>query len=47
VAQHRDDEARLVRARFERAWTRADVTLTASRILGEAGHAGHTQALAR
>jgi tetratricopeptide (TPR) repeat protein len=33
AAQQRDEEARQARARFERAWTRADVTLTSSRIL--------------
>ena len=32
-AQGRSDEARLVRARFDKAWVRADVTLTSSRIL--------------
>ena len=51
VAQQRTEDARLVRARFDRAWARADVTLTASRILGDerpqtghahaAGHTGH------
>jgi tetratricopeptide (TPR) repeat protein len=35
AAQGRDDEARQVRARFDRAWARADVTLTSSRILSE------------
>jgi len=33
-AQGRADQAALVRARFEKAWARADVKLTASRILG-------------
>jgi tetratricopeptide (TPR) repeat protein len=33
TAQQRNEEARQVRARFERAWARADVTLTSSRIL--------------
>jgi tetratricopeptide (TPR) repeat protein len=33
AAQQRDEEARQARARFERAWVRADVTLTSSRIL--------------
>jgi tetratricopeptide (TPR) repeat protein len=32
-AQGRTDEARLVQVRFEKAWARADVTLTSSRIL--------------
>jgi tetratricopeptide (TPR) repeat protein len=32
-AQGRADEARLVRARFDKAWARADVTLNSSRIL--------------
>src|SRR5688572_2078734 len=50
VAQHRTEDARIVRARFDKAWSRADVTLTASRILGGhaaplsqsgTGHAGH------
>jgi hypothetical protein len=44
VAQKRTEEARVVRARFERAWARADVTLTASRILDEQAHAGHEPA---
>jgi hypothetical protein len=44
VAQKRTDEARVVRARFEQAWARADVTLTASRILGEHARAGHVPA---
>jgi tetratricopeptide (TPR) repeat protein len=35
-AQGRADQAALVRARFEKAWARADVKLTASRILGPA-----------
>jgi tetratricopeptide (TPR) repeat protein len=34
-AQGREGEAKLVRARFDRAWARADVTLTSSRILDE------------
>ena len=34
-AQGRGEEARLVRDRFARAWTRADVTLTSSRILAD------------
>jgi tetratricopeptide (TPR) repeat protein len=33
AAQQRDEQARQVRARFERAWARADVTLTSSRIV--------------
>lgn len=33
VAQRRTDEARHVRARFDRAWARADVSLTASRVI--------------
>jgi tetratricopeptide (TPR) repeat protein len=33
AAQQRDEEARQARARFDRAWARADVTLTSSRIL--------------
>jgi tetratricopeptide (TPR) repeat protein len=33
-AQGRHDEARAVRARYEKAWERADVALTSSRILG-------------
>ena len=33
AAQRQHEEARLVRARFDRAWARADVTLTSSRIL--------------
>ena len=33
AAQQQHEEARLVRARFDRAWARADVTLTSSRIL--------------
>lgn len=33
AAQQRDEEAQQARARFERAWARADVTLTSSRIL--------------
>lgn len=32
-AQGRHDEARAVRARFDKAWARADVTLTSSRIM--------------
>jgi tetratricopeptide (TPR) repeat protein len=32
-AQGRTDEARVVHTRFEKAWARADVTLTSSRIL--------------
>jgi tetratricopeptide (TPR) repeat protein len=32
-AQHRGDEAADVQRRFERAWNRADVTLTSSRIM--------------
>jgi tetratricopeptide (TPR) repeat protein len=47
VDQERREEARLVRARFERAWARADVTLTASRILNERARAGHARALGR
>ena len=31
-AQGKDDEAALIQARFEKAWERADVTLTASRM---------------
>ena len=39
-AEGRSGEAQEVRARFEKAWARADVTLTSSRILDEApgGH---------
>lgn len=33
-AQGRGDEAQAVRARYEKAWQRADLTLTSSRILG-------------
>jgi tetratricopeptide (TPR) repeat protein len=33
AAQQRNEEARQAQARFERAWARADVTLTSSRIL--------------
>jgi hypothetical protein len=33
VAQQRTEEARIVRTRFDKAWSRADVTLTASRIV--------------
>ena len=33
AAQQQHEEARQVRARFDRAWARADVTLTSSRIL--------------
>ena len=33
AAQRRDEEARHAKARFDRVWTRADVTLTSSRIL--------------
>jgi tetratricopeptide (TPR) repeat protein len=33
AAQQRHEEARQARARFERAWARADITLTSSRIL--------------
>jgi tetratricopeptide (TPR) repeat protein len=33
-AQGRHDEARAVKTRYEKAWQRADVTLTSSRILG-------------
>jgi tetratricopeptide (TPR) repeat protein len=33
AAQQRDEESRQARARFERAWARADVTLSSSRIL--------------
>lgn len=33
-SQGRRQEAQVVRARFEKAWQRADVTLTSSRILG-------------
>ena len=33
VAQHRLDEAQQVRARYDRAWARADVSLTSSRML--------------
>jgi tetratricopeptide (TPR) repeat protein len=36
-AQGRAEEAALVRARFERAWSRADVSLTSSRILAPVG----------
>jgi pimeloyl-ACP methyl ester carboxylesterase len=32
-AQGRGDEARAVRARFEKAWARADITLSSSRVL--------------
>jgi hypothetical protein len=32
-AQGRTDEARAVRARFDKAWARADITLTSSRVL--------------
>jgi tetratricopeptide (TPR) repeat protein len=47
TAQGRVDEARLVRARFDRAWARADITLTSSRILfedqhGAGGHAAES-----
>jgi tetratricopeptide (TPR) repeat protein len=35
-AQGRKDQAALIRARFEKAWARADVKLAASRILGPA-----------
>jgi tetratricopeptide (TPR) repeat protein len=34
-AQGRADEAALVRARFDKAWARADVTLTSSRMLSD------------
>ena len=34
AAQGRHDDATAVRGRFEVAWARADITLTASRILG-------------
>jgi pimeloyl-ACP methyl ester carboxylesterase/tetratricopeptide (TPR) repeat protein len=33
VAQHRTDEAQQVRARFDKAWARADVSLTSSRVM--------------
>lgn len=33
-SQGRRDEAQAVRARYEKAWQRADITLTSSRILG-------------
>jgi predicted Zn-dependent protease len=33
-AQGQTEQAALVRKRFEKAWARADVTLTASRLLG-------------
>ncbi len=45
MAQGRTDDALAVRARFDKAWARADVTLTASRILAESRHpvgGGHT-----
>jgi tetratricopeptide (TPR) repeat protein len=45
-AQGRADEARLVRARFEKAWARADVTLTSSRILSDAARPVRTEARA-
>jgi len=32
AAQGRRDEARAVQARFEKAWARADITLTSSRV---------------
>ena len=38
TAQGRSDEARQVRARFDKAWARADVTLTASRVLADDQH---------
>ena len=44
-AQGRKDQAALVRARFEKAWARADVKLAASRILGPA--AGPTESRRR
>jgi len=31
-AQKKDDQARLIEARFKKAWERADVTLQASRF---------------
>jgi tetratricopeptide (TPR) repeat protein len=43
VAQQRTEEARVVRARFERAWARADVTLTASRMLDGRASAARVQ----
>ncbi|MPY88913.1 MAG: hypothetical protein GEU99_13415 [Luteitalea sp.] len=33
-AQGRTDQARAMRARFEKAWSRADIVLTSSRVLG-------------
>jgi tetratricopeptide (TPR) repeat protein len=47
VAQGRADDAAAVRARFDKAWARADVTLTSSRILSssqaaERGQTPHT-----
>lgn len=44
-AQGRHDEARKVRERLERAWTRSDVTLSASRIMA-AGSAAREHTLA-
>ncbi len=41
-AQGRHDEAAVVRTRFERAWQRADVTLTASRILADGAASGQS-----
>jgi tetratricopeptide (TPR) repeat protein len=41
-AQGRTEEARLVRARFEKAWARADVTLTSSRGLSQVPPAAPT-----
>jgi tetratricopeptide (TPR) repeat protein len=43
-AQGRMDEARLAQARFEKAWARADVTLTSSRILAAEPGPGGTHA---
>jgi hypothetical protein len=35
-AQGKNEKAAVVEERFRKAWSRADVTLTASRIMGEA-----------
>ncbi len=40
-AQHRGHEAADVQRRFERAWNRADVTLTSSRIMSDERHERH------
>jgi len=36
-AQGRSDEAAIIRQRFQRAWARADITLSSSRVLAVAG----------